>query len=244
MEFETPLREARLLRRYKRFLADVAFDSGEVTTVHCPNPGAMLGVAPVGARCWISLSTNKTRKLPGTLEIVECDGPDGTAMVGINTHRPNRLAEEAITAGRVPGVPAAAPLKREVRYGSERSRIDILMTPAESAPIYVEVKNCHLLRRNDGIAEFPDCVTLRGQKHLRELSGVVSAGARAVLLFVVQRGDATAVAPADDLDPAYGMALRDAASAGVEVLAVRCDVTTTGINATAPIPVVLDQLVR
>ncbi|WOI54511.1 DNA/RNA nuclease SfsA [Parvularcula sp. LCG005] len=237
MKFSAPLQPAILLRRYKRFLADVQFPDGTETTVHCPNPGAMLGVAPTGARCWLSLSSNKNRKLPYTLEIVECPGPDGPTLVGINTNLPNRLAEEAISAGLIGELDAAAPLRREVRYGEEKSRIDILLET--SPPTWVEVKNCHLLRRDDGITEFPDCVTTRGAKHLRELSSRVAAGDRAVLLFIVQRTDATGFSAAADLDPAYAAGLTEAMEQGVEVLAYDCDISPEEITVRGPIPVIV-----
>ena len=237
MHFDPILEPATLLRRYKRFLADVVLSDGTETTVHCPNPCSMVGAAPEGARCWGSRSPNKARKLPLTLEIVECPGPDGHALVGINTNAPNKLAVEAISQGIITELPHDAPLKREVRYGEEKSRIDILLDTPK--PTYVEVKNCHLLRRDDGVTEFPDCVTARGLKHLRELMGVKAAGHRAVLLFIVQREDAVALAPADDLDPAYGEGLRAAADAGVEILAYRCSVAPEGIHVRESIPIEL-----
>ncbi|MEM9989595.1 MAG: DNA/RNA nuclease SfsA, partial [Pseudomonadota bacterium] len=138
MKFVSPLEEAILLRRYKRFLADVQFPDGTETTVHCPNPGAMLGVAPEGAPCWVSRSPNKTRKLPFTLEMVECEGPDGATKVGINTHHPNKIAEEAIQAGIIDGLTPDLPLRREVKYGEEKSRIDILLEGPQKT--WVEVK--------------------------------------------------------------------------------------------------------
>ena len=240
MQFDPIFEPATLLRRYKRFLADVVLSDGTETTVHCPNPGAMLGVAPEGARCWVSRSPNKNRKLPLTLEIVECPGPNGQALVGINTNTPNKLAVEAITSGLIAELPSDAPLRREVRYGEEKSRIDILLETPN--PTYVEVKNCHLLRRDDGVTEFPDCVTARGLKHLRELMGVAAAGNRAVLLFIVQREDAVALAPADDLDPAYGKGLRTAAEAGVEILAYRCAIAPEAITVRTAIPVKLTEM--
>ncbi len=237
MDFKAPLVRATLLRRYKRFLADVEFEDGTQTTVHCPNPGAMLGVAPPGAPCWVSRAENPARKLAWTLEIVECPGPEGQTLVGINTHHPNRLAEEAIAAELIPSVPGDVPRRREVKYGAERSRIDLVVegTP----PVWVEVKNCHLLRRADGVAEFPDCVTTRGLKHLRELMGVVEAGDRAVLLFIVQRSDARGVASAADLDPAYAKGLQEAAAAGVEILAYGCHVSPTSICVQINLPIEL-----
>ena len=237
MEFSPSLEPATLLRRYKRFLADIRDAEGAETTVHCPNPGAMLGVAPEGARCWVSRSPSKARKLPLTLELVECPSPQGgEALVGINTNLPNRLAEEAIARGLVPGVDPHGPLEREVRYGEERSRIDLLQRGDRDH--FIEVKNCHLLRRADGIAEFPDCVTSRGLKHLRELARMVEEGHRATLLYVVQRADAEGVAAAADLDPAYAEGLAWAAGRGVELRAVGCTITTGAIIPETVLPVI------
>lgn len=237
MIFDPPLEPARLIRRYKRFLADVVHPDGREETVHCPNPGAMLGVAPEDAPCWLSRSSSKTRKLPLTLEVVDCPSPPrgNTIPVGINTNLPNKLAEEAIRAGLVKGVEAHGDLKREVRYGEERSRIDLLQ-PGEP-DLYIEVKNCHLLRREDGLAEFPDCVTARGLKHLRELARMVDEGHHAMLLFIVQRGDAEAVAAAADLDPKYAEGLAWASDQGVRMRAVVCDVSREGVIPREPVPV-------
>ena len=237
MQFDPPVQEAVLLKRYKRFLADIRWPDGLEETVHCPNPGAMLGVAPEGARCWVSRSANKARKLPCTLEIVECEGPQGLVPVGINTHHPNRLAEEAIRAGLVEGVDPERPLEREVRYGEEKSRIDLLQRG--NRDLYIEVKNCHLLRRDDGMTEFPDCVTARGLKHLRELARMVDDGARALLLIIVQRADGVGVMAAADLDPAYAEGFSWAAEQGVEMRAVRCAVEPQAINPTEAVPVIV-----
>lgn len=239
MLFDPPLEDAVLLRRYKRFLADVRTPDGEETTVHCPNPGAMLGVAPEGAACWLSRSSSRTRKLPLTLEVVACPSPSaGQALVGINTNRPNRLAEEAIAAGLVEGIDPDRPLAREVRYGEERSRIDLLQRGPRD--LFIEVKNCHLLRRDDAVAEFPDCVTARGLKHLRELVRMVDDGHGAALVFVVQRSDAEAVSAAADLDPAYAEGLAWAASQGVMVRAVGCEITPEAILPARQLPVIIE----
>lgn len=236
MIFDPPLEPARLIRRYKRFLADVAFPDGREETVHCPNPGAMLGVAPENAQSWLSLSPNKTRKLPRTLEIVECPSPpNASVLVGINTNLPNKLAVEAIEAGLVEGVAAGQPLEREVRYGEEKSRIDLLHRGDRD--LYIEVKNCHLMRREDGVSEFPDCVTTRGLKHLRELVRMQEQGAEAMLLFIVQRGDAQAVQAAADLDPNYAEGLAWAAEQGVAMRAVVCDIEVDAITPREAIPV-------
>ena len=221
--FIGPLREGRLLRRYKRFLADVAFPDGSVEVVHCPNPGAMLGLDTAGARAFVSVSDSRTRKLPMTLEIVEADG----TLVGINTNRPNALFAAAILAGTVPELAGYDRLRREVPYG-RASRVDIVLEGPDRPPAYVEIKNVHLMRR-PGLAEFPDCVTARGARHLAELADVAAAGGRAVIAFVVQRGDCDRVAIAADLDPAYAKAFAAARRAGVEVLAYGCRVTTEGV---------------
>ena len=231
--FAVPLREGRLVRRYKRFLADVTFPDGSVEIVHCPNPGAMLGLDTAGARAFVSLSDNPTRKLPMTLEIVEADG----TFVGINTNRPNGLFAAAILAGTVPELAGYERLRREVRYG-RASRVDIVLEGPDRPPAYVEIKNVHLMRRQ-GLAEFPDSVTARGAKHLAELAAVAADGGRAVMAFVVQRGDCDRVAIAADLDPAYARAFAAAREAGVEVIAYACRVTPEGIGVDRPV-VVLD----
>ena len=235
--FPSLLIPGRLIRRYKRFLADVVID-GEAgpTTVHCPNPGAMVGLKTEGSRVWLSRSTSLSRKLAMTLEIVEADG----TLVGINTGLPNRLAEEAVFAGLVPPLRGLGPARREVRYGVN-SRIDLLYTEpsgaeAEGRPIYVEVKNVHLMR-TPGVAEFPDCVTTRGAKHLVELGDRVAAGERAMMLYVVQRADCDRVGFAADLDPAYAKAFAAAIRRGVEAHAVRCDITLSAIVPTIALPI-------
>ncbi len=164
MRFPQPLTQGILLRRYKRFLADVTLPDGTELTVHCPNPGAMMGLNTPGNRVWISDSGNPKRKLRHTLELVEAQAPAGLVMVGMNTMLPNRLAEEAIVAGRIPELAGYETLRREVRYG-ENSRIDLLLESEGLPPCYVEVKNVHLVRR-EGLFEFPDCKTARGAKHL------------------------------------------------------------------------------
>ncbi len=234
MEFPSPLLPGVLVKRYKRFLADIELDSGETITAHCPNPGSMMGVAPPGAPAWVSVSPSKTRKLPHTFELVEVDG----GLVAINTNNPNKIAAEAIAAGRIPKLAAFAALRREVKYG-ENSRIDILLEgDGDAAPTYVEVKNVHLMR-DGGLAEFPDSVTTRGAKHLRELVGVAAKGARAVMLFIVQRMDCERLRPAEDLDPAYAAALRHAAANGVETLCYDCEITLNGVELRRPLPVKL-----
>jgi sugar fermentation stimulation protein A len=214
------LQPARLVRRYKRFLADVLFEDGREATVHTPNPGAMLGLTTPGLRVWISTSAAKTRKLPHTLELVEA--PCG-ALVDVNTGRPNALAAEAVTAGAIPELSAYGDLRREVRYG-EASRIDLLLHAEDRAPCWVEVKGVTLSRR-PGLGEWPDCVSKRATTHVRELAGRVRAGDRAVVLFVVQRSDCNRCSIAADLDPVFAQALDIAVAAGVEVLAYGCRMT-------------------
>jgi sugar fermentation stimulation protein A len=237
MIFEPPLIEATLEQRYKRFLADVRLDTGEVITVHCPNPGAMMGLTDPGNRVWISDSGNPKRKLRHTLELMEVEGPLGTTMVGINTMLPNRLAAEAINAGRIAELTGYDTMRKEVRYG-ENSRIDMLLESDNRRPCYVEVKNVHLVR-TPNLHEFPDCKTVRGAKHLRELANMVAGGARAVMLYVIQRQDGDRFALAEDMDADYAQAFRDAMARGVEALAIRCQVNTKEIIACDPIPITM-----
>ena len=227
-----PLVEGRLVRRYKRFFADVMLDGERLVTAHCPNPGAMLGLKDEGARALLSTSASATRKLPLTLEILEADG----TLVGINTMRPNALAAEAITGGVVAELAGYGLHRREVAYG-KASRVDLVLEDGVRPPAYVEVKNVHL-RRAPGLAEFPDSVTTRGAKHLEELAAMAQSGARAVMLFVVQRADVERLDLARDIDPAYGLAFDLARAAGVEMLAYACRVTPEEIVVERAIPVV------
>ena len=224
MLFPAPLVRGRLVRRYKRFLADVVLDDGREIVAHCANPGAMLGVAPVDAEVWLSPSLNPARKLAWSWELVRM----GAGLVGINTAWPNPLAEEAIRAGAIPELAGYHTVAREVRYG-RNSRIDLLLEAPDRPICYGEVKNVHL-SRGDGLAEFPDCVTLRGAKHLLELADMVATGYRAVMLYVVQREDCDRFRTAADFDPAYHAGLKVARAAGVEALAYGCRVTVEGIR--------------
>jgi sugar fermentation stimulation protein A len=229
MLFPSPLQRGRLVQRYKRFLADVALDSGETVTATCPNTGSMLGLTTPGAVVWLSESDVPTRKYRYTWELVEADLGNGPAIVGINTGHPNRLVAEAIAAGRIKELKGFPALRREVRYGAENSRIDLLLECPRKGQCYVEIKNVHLSRQA-GLAEFPDSVTARGAKHLRELAGMVRAGHRAVMLFLVQRADASRLSLARDIDAAYGEALDEARAAGVEALAYRCAMSPQAIE--------------
>ena len=228
------LQEGVLLKRYKRFLADVELDSGEVVTAHCANTGPMTGVLHPGGRVRLRHAPSPTRKLAWTWEQAQVPGADGTPIwVGINTALPNRLVRATIEAGCLePWLGPIGAIKAEVTYGANRrSRIDLLLTPAEGAsdprPIYVEVKNTTW---TDGeLALFPDTVTERGQKHLDELMGVLPE-ARAVLLPCLSRADVTRFAPGDCADPRYGDLFRQALAAGVEVIPCRYGFSDTGVE--------------
>ncbi|MGH6767674.1 MAG: DNA/RNA nuclease SfsA [Xanthobacteraceae bacterium] len=235
MRFPVPLIPATLVKRYKRFLADVVLPSGATVTVHCANPGAMTGLNVPGARVWLSKSGNPNRKLAHSWELIEVDLGGGRELVGINTGHPNTLAAEAIAAGGIPELAGYATLRREVRYG-KASRVDFLLEGDGRPPCFVEVKNVHLMRRA-GLAEFPDAVTKRGAKHLAELSDMVAAGARAVMLFLIQIGSAERFALARDIDPGYGMAFDAARAAGVETLAYRCRLTCESIEVADPVTI-------
>jgi sugar fermentation stimulation protein A len=224
MRFPDPLLPGTLVRRYKRFLADVRLADGSVVTAHCANPGSMLGLTAPGSRVWLSPARNPERKLRYTWELVEADG----GLVGINTAHPNQLAAEAIQAGLVPGLAGYPTLRREVRYG-RNSRIDILLEGAGRPDAYVEVKNVHLMRRA-GLAEFPDSVTARGAKHLDELAGAVAEGKRAIMFFLVQRTDCRRLGLAADIDPNYAEAFARARAAGVEAVCHCCMMTTENIK--------------
>jgi sugar fermentation stimulation protein A len=233
MRFPSPLVRGRLIARYKRFLADVALDSGATVTASCPNTGSMLGLAAPGATVWLSRSDSATRKYAHTWEMVETDLGAGPSLVGINTGHPNKLVAEAIAARRIEPLAGYASLEREVKYG-EASRIDILLEDAQKGRCYVEVKNVHLMRES-GLAEFPDCATARGVKHLRELGRMVAEGHRAVMLFLIQRNDARRFRLASDLDPAYSEAFAQAHAIGVEAMAFACRMSPEEIALDKPI---------
>jgi sugar fermentation stimulation protein A len=234
MRFPAPLTRGRLIKRYKRFLADVTLDSGETVTATCPNTGSMLGLTAPGSPVWLSRSDSPTRKYPHTWEMIEADLGDGPSLVGINTNHPNRLVTEAIEGRRIKKLAGYQSLRREVKYG-EASRIDILLEDPGKGLCYVEIKNVHLMRK-PGFAEFPDSVTARGAKHLRELREMVAQCHRAVMLYLIQRTDATRFSLAHDLDPVYAQAFAEAADAGVEAMAYACRLS--------PDEIALDKAIR
>src|SRR5262249_34130672 len=188
MRSPAPLIPATLVKRYKRFLADVRLETGEALTVHVANPGAMTGLAAPGARVWLSKSENPKRKLPYSWELVEVDLGAGPELAGVNTAHPNPLVRAALLAQKIPELAGYASVRSEVKY-AKTSRVDFLLEDAARPPCYVEVKNVHLMRR-PGLAEFPDAVTARGAKHLDELAAAITAGARAVMLYLIQIGSA------------------------------------------------------
>jgi sugar fermentation stimulation protein A len=236
MRFSSTLIPATLARRYKRFLADVVLPSGEVMTVHVANPGAMTGLDRPFSRIWLSDSGNALRKYPHTWELVEADLGSGPEIVGVNTGQPHQLVAEALEAGLIPELRNYPTVRREVKYG-ENSRVDFLLDDPARRPCYLEIKNVHLMRKPQ-LAEFPDCVTVRGAKHLRELASILATGARAVLLYVIQIPSAERFAVARDIDPVYAAAFDRARTLGVEMLAWRCSVSLEGIEITAPVPIV------
>lgn len=232
MEFKGALEEGTLLKRYKRFLADVCLASGELITAAVPNTGAMLGLTAPGSPVWLSRSASPTRKYPHTWEIVAVEG---LGLIGVNTANPNRITAEAIIAGLVPELSGYKNLRQEVKYG-RNSRIDILLEGGVRPNCYVEVKNAHLFRK-PGQVEFPDCVTERGTKHLVELSDMVREGHRAAMVYLVQAAFPSHLSLAADLDPIYVKAFKTARKAGVEAYALCCNVSTSAISASRMIPV-------
>ncbi|WP_323845258.1 DNA/RNA nuclease SfsA [Microbulbifer magnicolonia] len=230
MKLHPPLQQATLLRRYKRFLADIETPAGEVFTIHCPNTGSMKNCWAENTPCWYSDSGNPKRKYRHTLEVTTT--PEG-ALAGVNTGRANALVEEAIASGVVAELQGYETLRREVRYGSENSRIDLLLS-GSAGDCYVEVKNVTLAEGDRGY--FPDAVSSRGAKHLRELQQLAQTGVRAVLFYCVQHTGIETVQAARDIDPAYAAALDAATAAGVEVLAYRAEISTEEIALRKPIP--------
>ena len=224
MDFPDPLIRGRLVKRYKRFMADVILDSSETVTAHCANTGAMLGVQDPGSEVWLSPARNPDRKLKFTWELIRI----GDGLVGINTAHPNKIVADAIESGRIPELAGYATLKREVKYG-ENSRIDILLSDDDKPDCYVEIKNVHLMRTL-GLAEFPDSVSTRAAKRQDELANMVKQGGRAVIMYLCQREDCDSFALAADIDPDYAAAAAAARDTGVEALCYACNLTPTAIT--------------
>ncbi|MBW7835457.1 MAG: DNA/RNA nuclease SfsA [Sphingomonadales bacterium] len=233
MKFDHPLIPGKLLQRYKRFLADVELASGEVVTAHCMNSGSMLGLIDPSNPVWLSPAANLAAKLKWKWEIVEVEG----VAVGINTSHPNRLAAEAIAAGQIPELAGYRSIRREVKFGQENSRVDLLLEDHQTGlpPAYVEVKNVTL--KEGKAAAFPDAVTARGAKHLRELAAMRAKGARAVMFYIAQRADCTHFSLAERIDPAYADAFRAAQAAGVEAIAYQCQVSPAEIYIDRPLAI-------
>jgi len=228
MRFAKPLVPATLIRRYKRFLADMRLEDGREVVAHCPNPGAMTGLAEPGMRVWLEPNDDPKKKLGFRWRLVELPG----AWAGIDTSVPNRVVAEALAAGQIPGF-ADHEIRAEMRYGAN-SRVDFLATDAQGARVFIEVKNVHLMRE-PGLAEFPDSVTKRGAKHLDEMAREVAAGSRAVMLYVIQRDDCDRLALARDIDPGYAAAFDRARAAGVEAIAWACRIGREEITLDRPI---------
>jgi sugar fermentation stimulation protein A len=232
MQFDPPLQSGILIKRYKRFLADVRLADGSEMTLHCPNTGSMKNCAEPGSRVWFSDSGNDKRKYRHTWELVQVQGD---AIAGINTGRANALVLEALQAGAINALAGYEAIRSEVKYGSENSRIDLLLEAEGRPSCFVEVKSVTLGEGHTGF--FPDAVTERGRKHLRELITMVEQGQRAVLFFCVQHTGVKVVKPADHIDPAYGKQLREAAESGVEVLAWRWQLSPQGAIVECALPV-------
>ncbi len=231
MRFATPLVPGTLIRRWKRFLAEVTLDTGETVTAHCPNPGSMLGLADPGLRVWLEPNDDPKKKLKHGWRLAELPGGH---WAGIDTAVPNRVVKEALLAHRVPELAAYGTVRAEVNYG-QRSRVDFLLTEPGLPDTYLEVKNVHL-RRDGDLAEFPDCVTARGTRHLAELSDMVAEGHRAAMLYLVQRTDCARFRPAADLDPAYAEAFARAHKIGVTMLCYGTEIDRTGVRLASPLP--------
>jgi sugar fermentation stimulation protein A len=233
MIFDPPLVHGALIKRYKRFLADVQLADGSIVTAHCPNPGSMRTCAEPGWGARLTPSNNPKRKLKWTLEVIDAND----VPILVNTARPNAIVCEGIEQNKIPELYGYEALKREVKYG-ENSRIDVLLSAPERRDCYVEIKNVTMAAGEQSVA-FPDSVSKRAAKHMRELSDMVRCGHRAVVFFLVSRADAKTMRPAHEIDPHYAEALRDAHNQGVEVLAYRLDFGQNEVSVGASIPVLL-----
>ncbi|WP_338534351.1 DNA/RNA nuclease SfsA [Leclercia adecarboxylata] len=234
MQFTPALQPATLVQRYKRFLADVVTPEGVTLTLHCPNTGAMTGCATPGDTVWYSTSLNIKRKYPHTWEITQTAEGE---YICVNTLRANQLVKEAISLDLIPELRGYNSLKTEVKYGAENSRIDFLLQAEDQPECYIEVKSVTLADRDNGY--FPDAVTLRGQKHLRELISVAAEGKRAVLFFAVLHSAIGKFSPARHIDPKYAQLLNEAQKQGVEVLAYKAELSADNITLRSALPVTL-----
>jgi sugar fermentation stimulation protein A len=232
MHFENALTRGRLVQRYKRFLADIELENGQIITAHCANTGSMAGLSAPGLTVYLSHSSNPKRKLAWSWELVKLE----SGLVGVNTAQPNRLVAEALADKKIAPLAAYPHIRPEVKYG-KKSRIDFLLTGADLPDCYVEVKNVHFSRK-PGLAEFPDSVTTRGARHLAEMALMVEQGHRALTIYVIQRTDCTSFALAGELDPAYVAAYQKAKSAGVESLAFSCEINPQAISLAQSLPIV------
>ncbi len=231
MRFQTELVPARLIRRYKRFLADCTLDDGTEVTAHCANPGSMMGLAAPGTRIWLEPNDDPKRKLRYGWRLVDHENGHFT---GVDTSLPNRAVKAALMAQQIAALARYGTVQPEVRYG-ENSRIDFLLTQSGLPDAYVEVKSA-TLSRSPGLVEFPDSVTKRGAKHLAELAQMAHEGHRAILLYLVQRTDCTAFAVAADIDPVYAKAFAKAQAAGLETLVLGTYITPQGVSLAAALP--------
>lgn len=229
MQFDTPLIKGKFIKRYKRFLADIELENGDIITAHCANSGSMMGLKEEGAAVYVSPATNPNRKLKYTWELVKIS----KNWVGVNTSLPNKIVAEAIEAGKIKPLSGYSQLKQEVKYSSN-SRIDILLSDDNKADCYVEVKSV-TLSRQPYLAEFPDAVTTRGTKHLHDLSLEVQNGNRAVMIYLVQYENITEFTIAKDIDSTYAQAFYKSVSEGVEAYAYLCKLSPTEITLDKPI---------
>ena len=236
MKFSDPLVPGRLIKRYKRFLVDIELESGKVVVAHCANPGSMMNLLLPDAEVWLSLASNPNRKLKYTWEMIRYED----TLIGLNTSLPNKIVEDAIQQDLVAEFTEYDSLKREVKYG-ENSRIDILLQSSNLPDCYLEVKSVTLKRPGNGnnLAEFPDSVTVRGTKHLHELSGQVANGNRAAMFYLVQREDCNRLSIAGDIDPNYANAFIAARKAGVEMLCYGCSISPEAIKIRRKLEIVI-----
>ena len=234
MQFSPPLQAATLIKRYKRFLADVLTPDGEILTLHCPNTGAMTGCATPGDTVWYSTSSNLKRKYPHTWELTRTQQG---AWICVNTQQANALVKEALLAETLPPFVGYSTLKSEVKYGAEGSRVDVMLQAEDRRNCYIEVKSVTLAESESGY--FPDAVTVRGQKHLRELMSVAASGDRAVILFAVLHSAITRFSPARHIDETYAQLLSEAQMSGVEIWAYKAELSADNMTLKEPLPVSL-----